>query len=603
MAEIKKLKSPQNYQKIEQIDGSHPLKKILPRGFVDYPARLRRGGKVAYFNFQLAKEMGIISKGHEEELNPELIEKLISTFGIVIINEFDKMKGKKFKESDMKAGTYMATRYLQLQHDDKKGFNSGDGRSVWMGHIKNKKQSWDVSACGTGATRLSPATSKFNKFFETGDPSISYGCGYAELDEGLATSLMSHIFNENNIKTEQTLCIIQYKDDYAVNVRAHTELLRPSHFFLHLKQDDLESLTNLADYYIERKRHLSSWETCPTSKKKYDFFLQKIVEDFATMSAVFEDEYIFCWMDWDGDNILMDGGIIDYGSIRQFGVLHHEYRYDDVERFSTSILEQKSKARYMVQNFIQLVQYLKTGVKPSLSSLSEDSSLVRFDESFEEQKNLNILNSFGFSKKKAKQVLKRNKELVVNFRKAFSHFEKAKSKAGIVKVADGVNCDAVFNMRNMLRELPQIFLSQATILDDKDFIEIMSSSFATADDLELTSYRKTKIKEFQQCYLDLIHFCAKTFQEDFADTLLDIVRRSGVINKPNRLTGDAATHIVALLMEHKDKQGPEQLYQLIQQISMIQNLDPDTRFREISNNPKGVMKKVLDIIKENREGI
>lgn len=40
-------------------------------------------------------------------------------------------------------------------------------------------------SCGTGATCLSPATHIFKKFFQTGDPSISYGCGYSDLDDGV----------------------------------------------------------------------------------------------------------------------------------------------------------------------------------------------------------------------------------------------------------------------------------------------------------------------------------------------------------------------------------------------------------------------------------
>ncbi len=83
-----------------------------------------------------------------------------------------------------------------------------------------------------------------------------------------------------------------------------------------------------------------------------------------------EDEYIFCWLDWDGDNMLMDGGIIDYGSIRQFGLCHHRYRYDDVERFSTNLKEQKKKARYLVQTFVQLVDFVRTGQKKDVRSFA-----------------------------------------------------------------------------------------------------------------------------------------------------------------------------------------------------------------------------------------
>ena len=307
--------------------------------------------------------MGLIPKDHEAKLNSELESKIIETFSIQIINEYDQMRNRKFPESQMKKGTYMATRYLQLQHEDKKGKTSGDGRSIWNGSITHKAKVWDISSCGTGGTCLSPATSKYNKFFETGDPSISYGCGFAEVDEGLATALMSKIFQYNGMKTEECLCIIEFENNYSINVRAYSNLLRPSHFFLYLKQDRLEDLTNLMDYHIEREIKNNHYEINSASKAKYDFMLRKFNQDFAHLVADFEDQYIFCWLDWDGDNILMDGGIIDYGSIRQFGLFHNEYRYDDIERYSTNLSEQKLKAKLIVQNMCQAIDYIKTGIK------------------------------------------------------------------------------------------------------------------------------------------------------------------------------------------------------------------------------------------------
>ncbi|MBT4792851.1 MAG: hypothetical protein HON90_14850, partial [Halobacteriovoraceae bacterium] len=298
MSEVKKIVRDSEYKKFNSIDGSHPLKKVVPHGYIDYQARTRKGGKVSYFNFDLAKEMGLIAKSHDSKLNPELCEKILDVFSIQIINEYDLENNKKFPANEMKAGTYMATRYLQLQHDDKKGRTSGDGRSIWNGIVRHNNKIWDVSSCGTGGTRLSPATSKYNKFFETGDPSISYGCGYAEFDEGLATAILSKIFQANEHSTEEVLGIIEFADNISINIRVHQNLIRPSHLFLFLKQDDLEGLTSIVDYYIERQRSNSEWSDCPKGKKKYDYLLQKFVQDFACLSANFEDEYIFCWLDW-----------------------------------------------------------------------------------------------------------------------------------------------------------------------------------------------------------------------------------------------------------------------------------------------------------------
>lgn len=603
MGQKKALETAKTYKKFDRLDGSHPLKSVLPNGYVDYPARIRRGGKLKYFNYSLAKEMGLINQDHPEEMNPDLEQKILETFSIQIINEYDQMKNRTFPEEDMKSGTYMATRYLQLQHEDKKGRTSGDGRSVWNGQVKHRGKTWDVSSGGTGATRLSPATSKFNKFFETGDPSISYGCGYAELDEGIATALMSRIFNFNEVRTEQTLVIVDFGNNISINVRAYQNLLRPSHFFMYLKQDDYKSLKAITDYYIDSQREKKSWDGCPSNKRKYDFFLNKMNERFATLAADLEDQYIFCWLDWDGDNILMDGGIIDYGSVRQFGLFHYEYRYDDDDRYSTNLLEQKGKAKYTVQTFLQLVDFVKNKEKRAISDFSADSLLDEFENIYEKRKNENILHRMGFSQRKAKYLLKRNKELVEDFRKTFSYFEKTKCDKGMQEIPDGITCDAVFSMRKFLREYPQILLIDDQFLSDEEFLDVMKSSFATEKDLELNSYRKQKIREFQKFYRELIEQVASIFQEDKVESLQAMVKRSNTINKSARMTGDAITIIVDKILGGSKTLKIDELYQLFDQVTQAQNLDPDLKLNKPSQKPNQNMIQMINIIEEHREGL
>lgn len=591
------------YKKFDKLDGSHPLKSVVPNGFVDYPVRIRSGGKVSFFNFALAKEMGLISKDHPNELTEELTKKIYETFSIQIINEYDQMKGTKYPVESMKSGTYMATRYLQLQHGDKQGRTSGDGRSVWNGQVKNRGKTWDISSGGTGATCLSPATSKYNKFFETGDPTISYGCGYAEVDEGMATTILSSIFQKNRISTERSLAIIEYKNNISINVRAHENLLRPSHFFLYLKQNDLDGLKALTDYYIENQVLTSNWKDCPAGSKKYDYFLDQICSTFAKMSATFEDEYIFCWMDWDGDNILMDGGVVDYGSIRQFGLFHHEYRYDDVERFSTTILEQKVKTKYMIQSFAQMIDYIKSGKKKNLACFLNSKTLNDFDNYFELHKNSNLLFKIGFTEKQTKQLLKRNLKDVEDFRKVFSYFEKCKSEKGMVKTSDGITWDAIYNMRNGLRELPQLMIAKEEKLNSEAFLDVIKSEFTVGNDLKANKYKRQRVDEFQSLYRVLVLKCANIFQTDYHKLLLSISTRSQLINKPDRVTGDSVTIIVDQLLKRRKKINPTELYQLVEDLASVQCLNPDQKKSFSQKSPTRLLKSFIEIIKENREGI
>lgn len=605
-AKSKTVRSKQKYSKFDQINGKHPLQKSVPDSVVNYRARLRKGGKVAAFNFELAKEMGLIAKDHPEKLTPQLEKKILETFGIIIINEYDIENKIEFPKKDIKKNMYMATRYVQLQHENKQGKTSGDGRSVWNGQFKGKNgMTYDVSSCGTGATCLSPAAAKYGKNFQSGDPTISYGCGYSEIDEGFCTLFMSEILNQNNVPTERVLALLEFEKGYSINVRVHENLLRPSHLFLYLKQGDLEGLEKIVNFYIDRQVSNGRWEDAPKTKnKKYQYFLDQFTKTFAEVTADFEDEYIFCWLDWDGDNILMDGSIIDYGSVRQFGLFHSEYRYDDTDRYSTNITEQKSKAKGMVQTMIQLVDYLIKGERSPRSSFSNHQNLKDFEDIFTARREHNLLYKVGFDPKCFDHILKKNHKSFKNFETAFRHFEKAKSILGPQEVPDGINWNAIFCMRDILRELPQIYLSRGESISSDEFTDIIKSSYATAKDLQHNSYRKKMISQFQKSYWELVETMSKIKDQETSKVLLEMTMRSSLINKYDRITGDSITKIVQVVMEKRPRVKVEELHQFVSELVEYQTLDPSKRSqKELPKNPSKLLKGALQIVQDFREGL
>lgn len=596
-----------SYSSFGRINGEHPFKDQVPQGRVEYKARYKKGGKVSFFNFALAKEMGLIPKNHPHELNPELEKEILQTFSIVIINEYDLINNVKFDESEILPNTFMATRYLQLQHPDKMGRTSGDGRSIWNGSIRNNGITWDVSSCGTGATKLSPACNLNKKFYQTGDPSISYGCGLSEVGEGLETLFFSEVLAQNGFKTERILTIIEHEKGLGINVRANPNLMRPSHFFGHLKQSNLTTLKQVTDYYIQRQVENKAWSqtTFKNEKEKYQYLATQVAKSFAEASAKFEDEYIFCWLDWDGDNILMDGGIIDYGSIRQFGLFHAEYRYDDVERFSTSILEQRQKARYIVQCFAQIADFLITKKKKSLSHFKNHPTLQYFDSYFHECKDRNLTQKIGFKKNHQDLLMKNHRAVVSKFRKAFSYFERSKAKRGMYKVADGITRDAIFCMRDILREIPQLQLTKGKHLTPEEFMEVIKSSYAKRSDLKITDLRKKQIQRFQNGYMALVHAVEKETNTPKNQLLLELTMRASVINKYDRVTGDSISFIVQKVQKLRPKLNPVELFELSKQFTFYQNLNPDQKVipHETSSRHKNIMHGFSTIVRECREGI
>ena len=172
-------------------------------------------------------------------------------------------------------------------------------------------------------------------------------------------------------------------------------------------------------------------------KKSYAYLAEYIARRFAQVTARFESDYLFVWLDWDGDNILMDGGIIDYGSVRQFGLYHHEYRFDDTDRWSTTIPEQKRKARYIVQTFIQMSDFLVRGKKNPIQHFTRHKLLKVFDQEFEHHLDRHLLYKIGFNESHREYLLNEHQDLIENFKGVFSYFEKAKSARGPHKVLDG----------------------------------------------------------------------------------------------------------------------------------------------------------------------
>lgn len=533
-----------------------------------YPAKRRRDSEVAFFNFDLARTIGLLPASHPDELDASLRRALLETFSLVIVNEWDEAHGNQPRARDRQAHPYMATRYLQLQHPDKRGLNSGDGRSIWNGILRSRAGSFDVSSCGTGVTRLCPATSAEGRFFKTGNAVSDYGCGTAHIDEGIGAALMSESFARNGISTERVLAVLSLPSGQAINVRVAPNLLRPSHFFGLLRRRNDEDLRQCVRYYADREIRDGRWPAMASHDKKIRYLAERVATDFARATAMFESEYIFCWLDWDGDNVLCDGSIIDYGSVRQFGLYHHDYRFADTDRMSTSIPEQKRKARQIVQRFIQIRELLLTGERPALSTLKNDPVLERFDEEFENHKRRLFLRQIGFDDATTEKIRLASPASLEALLRLHNRLERTRSSLGRRPVADGLSWNAVYCMRDMLRELPRQLLDRSenarARIKPKDFYAIALSNYASRKDKELTRYRRRLAASYQRAYLDLMTWTSRSQRRSLRSVLEEIAPRAARRNPYARMTGDGLTHATRRLTTNRRRLEPEETYRLIQ---------------------------------------
>ncbi|HEY3038893.1 MAG TPA: protein adenylyltransferase SelO family protein [Pyrinomonadaceae bacterium] len=536
------------YEKFTELDGTHPWRTVSPDGYVDYQARYRPNGRVLYFNFPLAWEMELIPSDHPRVINKELERAILETFSLQIINEYDLKHGKKYSQDKVKPRAYMATRYLQTQHRNKQGKTSGDGRSIWNGYLRTRNLTFDVSSRGTGATILSPGAQKSDGAVETGDESYGYSSGLAELDEMLGSAVMSEIFFRQGIPTERCLAVIGFSDGTAIGVRSAPNLIRPAHIFRYLKQSRHAELKATVDYFIEREVENKFWQIPGDESAKYEQALDYFARSYGKMAALLEEEYIFNWLAWDGDNMLASGAILDYGSIRQFAAKHDKYRFKDVDRYSASLTEQRYWARLIVQTFAQAMAFICSGEKENLRAFKDADCLKVFDSAFENESNYRILWRIGFTSEQIDHLMQAAQKETREFHRSLSYFEDLKVSKGIEKLPDGFTHKPVFLIRNLLRQLPAYYLAQTIgSVDDESaympvdiFLRIMAASYVGKRDLRLTPTRISQVRDFQQCYLGLV----AALDEPFDSVLKTLQERAAIINHRHRLTGDALVVII-----------------------------------------------------------
>ncbi len=601
------------YSSFDSIDGRHPWMEAVKDGFIGYQVRELNVGKVAYFNFLLAKEMGLIPADHPHEMTPDLHAKLIKNFSLQIINEYDELNNRRIDPTTIRPHKYMATRYLQLQHANKQGKTSGDGRGIWNGVVHHRGTTWDVSSRGTGVTRLSPGSVEAQRPLKTGGTEFGYGCGLAEIDELLGAAILAEVMHLQGIRTERVLSIIDLGKGYGIGVRAAQNLIRPAHLFLYLKQERYVELKAATDYLIERQVSNKEWVINSRGSGKYDEMLSCVSESFAKFTALLDTDYIFAWLDWDGDNVLADGGIIDYGSVRQFGLRHDKYRYDDVERFSTNLNEQKQKARLIVQVFAQVVDYLKSKTKKPLKDFSDHPAVQKFNTDFDVFRAQRILYRVGFNESQREHIFAQ-KGLFEKFDKEYSFFERAKISGTSEKVADGVNHAALYNIREILNKYTQYLLDsplpfEKRFMAENQFFKTILSGYAKSRDARMGEKQRRHIEAFQQTYKEL--FTAAAGKSKPESILLGVCNRSHKLNSDKRITGNALIEMVDQIISEKKKGlSLAQIQKIIDRLVFEHNGMPEVSvsrfYRHLAQTPTVKMDlyaKLISLVEENKESI
>jgi hypothetical protein len=279
---------------------------------------------------------------------------------------------------------------------------------------------------------------------------------------------------------------------------------------------------------------------------------------------------------------------------------------------STTITEQKNKAKYIIQTFAQITDFVVTGNKSRIETFNHHKCMKDFDRIFEQVKDEALLYKIGFNEKASKALLE-NKQAVNairKFRKVFSYFEAANSVKGKYNISDGVTCDAIFCIRDVLREMPVLMKDDKLPIADKEFVDILKSNYATKKDLVIHRGRSVKIREFQKQYEGLIDKAVKLLGEGKDTVLGEIITRSSLINRYDRITGDAIISVAKKMIRNRNSIPVNERHRLmtdfiIQQIVRPEFFEKHGRLKKkISNKKaKSVYSSMVQDVKDCSEGI
>jgi hypothetical protein len=264
----------------------------------------------------------------------------------------------------------------------------------------------------------------------------------------------------------------------------------------------------------------------------------------------------------------------------------------------------------MVQVFVQMADYLKTEKKRPLKEFAKHPVVLTFNKKFHEYRTHRLLYRIGFNEAQREKIMK-SQELYEAFDKEFTYFERAKISGDKTKVPDGVNHPALFNMRALLKFLPEFYSTHGLEknLSDEEFFKTMLSSFAKARDTQMRTKHQGHIQNFLRLYKALIEKAASPNQRPQA-LLKKLYERSRKINTENRITGNALIQIVFEIMAQSKKGMTSTECQKVidQLINSYQGLPevPVSRFFE--KKPKLIVKpdlfsKILEHVENYREDI
>jgi hypothetical protein len=170
--------------------------------------------------------------------------------------------------------------------------------------------------------------------------------------------------------------------------------------------------------------------------------------------------------------------------------------------------------------------------------------------------------------------------------------------------------DAIFCMRDLLREYPVELLAGKVALAPKDFYGLFWSSYATSKDRSITAHRTRMATRFEKTYQELVRLGASLAGTSPERLLMRMAIRSARINRYDRITGDAILSVTDALVRARKALNAGDWLKLVQNFIATQDMSPKSKAHPLhilnrieDRKSEAALSKLLKVVAENRESI
>jgi hypothetical protein len=160
-------------------------------------------------------------------------------------------------------------------------------------------------------------------------------------------------------------------------------------------------------------------------------------------------------------------------------------------------------------------------------------------------------------------------------------------------------------MRDILRILPTRLNTEWKTISAKEFMKGIASTFCSVNDARPTLLRRVWAEQFQKSYMAVIAATARLTESRLDNVIGKIAARSAVINRSERVTGDAICNVGEKILKTRKQMERRELFSVIFNFIDEQVLVPDLKLRGINRNtlPKKSERIVKDPSETSKPGV